>query len=128
MKLPRLPWSIATAIIFSSLCVLLPGCSKQSGLSLDNAAFSSAPPEIGQQWKAAAEQASRRNYVGVATNLMEIFSKSQQLTPQQNEALNQAWVKLGNQAFAAANKGDKSATEAVLKMRESGIGDQRARS
>jgi hypothetical protein len=127
MKLPRVSWLASTALFFFALSLLLPGCSKKGGVVLDSATFSSAPPEVREKWKAAAEFASRRNYLAVATNLMEIFSKSQQLTPEQNDALNQAWLKLGNQAFEAANRGDKAATEVVLKMKESGIGDRRTR-
>ena len=58
---------------------------------------------------------------------MDLFAKSQTLTPEQNEALKTAWDQLGNRAFAAANAGDKMATEAVLKMRDSGIGARTGR-
>lgn len=112
-------------VIFLILGVVLPGCSKKESLALDTASFNSAPPELREKWKAAAEYASNNNYLGAATNLIDIFSKSQQLTADQNDALNQAWMKLGNLAFAAANAGDKGATEAVLKMKATGIGEKR---
>jgi hypothetical protein len=105
--------------------VLIPGCSKKQALVLDKASFSSAPPELREKWKAAAESASSKDYLGAATNMIDLFEKSQQLNADQNEALNQAWLKLGNLAFEAANSGDKSATEAVLKMKETGIGNRR---
>lgn len=101
------------------------GCSKRGGLVLNNSSFDSAPPELKQKWNAAGEYVSKKNYLGAATNLIDIFGNKQQLTTNQMDALNEAWMKLGNEAFSAANAGDKAATEAVLKMRESGIGDRR---
>ena len=92
---------------------------------MSTASFSSAAPELREKWKAAAEYAANKNYLGAATNLMDIFSKAQQLTADQMDALSQAWLKLGNQAFEAANRGDKAATEAVLRMKQSGIGERR---
>jgi hypothetical protein len=103
------------------------GCSKKDTLVLDNTSFSSAPAELREKWSAAAQDVAHRNYLGAATNLIDIFSKAQQLTPEQSNALNDTWLKLGNEAFDAANQGDKGATEAVLKMKESRIGNQRNR-
>jgi hypothetical protein len=84
--------------------------------------FESASPDLKSNWKAASDFASQNNYLGAATNLINMFGETQQLTEEQSQALNQAWEQLGNKAFAAANAGDKQATEAVLKMRESKIG------
>jgi hypothetical protein len=103
------------------------GCSKKGSLTLDVANFNSAPADLKEKWKAAAESGSRKDYLGAATNLIEIFDKAQQLTAEQSEALNQAWLKLGNMAFAAANAGDEAATKAVLKMKETGIGERRGK-
>jgi hypothetical protein len=91
------------------------------------ASFDAAPADLKNKWQAAADFAAKDNYLGAATNLIDIFGKSQQLTPEQNETLNQAWLRLGNQAFAAANRGDKMATEAVMKMRDSHIGSRPGR-
>lgn len=127
MNLPRVSSSISVVVILFAINTLLCGCSRKGAVAFDTGIFSSAPREISEKWKAAAEQSSQRNYLAVATNLADIFSQAQQLTAAQTEALNQAWLKLGNQAFEAANKGDKAATEAVIKMREYGIGNQRPR-
>jgi len=113
------------AIVALFLLGTIQGCSKKGDLVLDNSSFDSAPPELKEKWKAAGEYVSKKNYLGAATNLIDIFGNKQQLTTNQMDSLNEAWMKLGNQAFAAANAGDKAATEAVLKMRESGIGDRR---
>jgi hypothetical protein len=123
----RSGFGIATAFALIALGTATQGCSKKQDVGLDNASFSSAPTELKQKWNAAGQSAASKDYLGAVTNLIEIFNKTQQLTAEQNEALDQAWQKLGNQAFAAANQGDKSATEAVLKMKETGIGERRGR-
>jgi len=112
---------------FLLLCALMPGCSKKGGVAIDNSIFNSAPPALKEKWDAAAHCAGSKDYLGTATNLIDIFGKTQELSPAQVEALNDAWVKLGNEAFAAANYGDKNATDAVLKMKETGIGERRSR-
>lgn len=112
------------------MLVLLGGlqaCSNHGGVTLDTTSFKSGPPELKDKWSLAAQYAARRNYLGAATNLMAIFDSTNQLTTEQSEALNQAWLKLGNAAFAAADKGDQAATEAVLKMKGTGIGERRGR-
>ena len=115
----------ALALLFFGAAIL--GCSKKDNLALDTSVFSSAPPELKAKWNAAAQSAASKDYLGAATNLTDLFASAQQLTPEQSNALNDAWQKLGNQAFAAANQGDKSATEAVLKMKETGVGERRSR-
>lgn len=118
-----------TLVCLFILCAAIQGCSKKGDVNvvLDTGTFSSASPELKNKWTAAAQHSASKNYLGTATNLIEIFGKSQELNAAQVEALNDAWVKLSNQAFAAANAGDKNATEAVLKMKESGVGDRRGR-
>jgi len=104
----------------------LVGCSKKSEpVALSLTSFETASPELKSKWKAGAEFAAQNNYLGAATNLAELFGAAQQLTAEQNEALTQAWEQLGNKAFAAANAGDKAATEAVLKMRDSKVSQRR---
>jgi hypothetical protein len=96
------------------------GCSKKSETAaISLTSFETASPELKSKWKAGAEFAAQNNYLGAATNLAELFGAAQQLTPEQNAALTQAWEQLGNKAFEAANAGDRTATEAVLKMRDS---------
>jgi hypothetical protein len=120
----RSHWIAALALL---LLGAVPACSNKQTLVLDDASFNSAPAELRDKWKAAAQYAAGRNYLGAATNLIDLFNNSKPLTAEQNDALTQAWLKLGNQAFAAAETGDKAATEAVLKMKETGIGQRRGR-
>ena len=101
------------------------GCGKKSTPPLIKAdSFASAPADVRNEWKTAADCVAANDFMGAVTNLADIFGKAAQLTPEQNEALNQAWQDLGNRAFAVANQGDKTATEAVLKMRDLKLGDQ----
>jgi hypothetical protein len=110
--------------IFLGLSLI--GCSKKSeSVAISLTSFETASPELKSKWKAGAEFAAENNYLGAATNLDELFGATQQLTAEQNEALTQAWEQLGNRAFAAANAGDKAATEAVLKMRDSKVSPRR---
>ena len=89
--------------------------------------FDSAPAELKQHWKDAGTCVGKGNYLGAVTNLIFMLNSSQQLTPEQASALNQAWTGLGNQAYQAAEKGDKNATQAVLEMRNSGFSNSRGR-
>ena len=128
MKAPRIANIRAAALgCLFLLCALVQGCSKKGGVAIDNSSFNSAPPALKEMWDSAAKYAGSKNYLGAATNLIEICGKTQDLTPPQVEALNGAWISLGNEAFAAANNGDKNATDAVLKMKETGIGERRSR-
>ena len=118
--------SFGVAIIGFALGLTVAGCSKKNDpVKMPADRFDTASPKLKNKWNAAAGYASRNNYLGAATNLMAIFSETQQLTAVQNDALNEAWEQLGNKAFAAANAGDKLATEAVEKMRDSKLGSRR---
>ena len=56
-------------------------------------------------------------YAGAATNFASLQTKSASLSPQQTDALTKAVDEFGQEAFAAANKGDAEATEAVKALR-----------
>ena len=109
------------------LGLVLCGCSKGGGKPavMASTTFDSAPAELKQKWQAAGEFAAARNYLGAVTNLVVILSNSQQLSPEQNAAANEAWMNIGNQAFEAGDKGDKMAVQAVLAMRNSGFSKTR---
>jgi hypothetical protein len=109
------------------LGLVLCGCSRHGGKPavMTSNTFDSAPPELKQKWQEAGKYAAARNYLGAVTNLVVILSSSQQLSPEQNAAANEAWMDIGNQAFEAGDKGDKSAVQAVLEMRNSGFGKTR---
>lgn len=110
-----------------AMTLALCGCSRQGGKPavMASTSFDSAPPDLKQKWQAAGQYAAARNYLGAVTNLIVILSSSQQLSPEQNAAATEAWMDIGNQAFAAGDKGDKMAVQAVLEMRNSGFSKSR---
>ena len=113
----------SVAVLLLSFGLVVAGCSKSGApLVMESSRFDNAAPDLKNKWKAASDYASQNNYLGAATNLIPLFGEAQQLTPEQSQALNQAWEQLGNKAFAAANTGDKQATETVLKMRDAKVG------
>ena len=123
-----MPRCISLILLPMALGLVFCACSKKGdAVAMAPTSFDSAPVDLKNKWQAAAEFAAKNNYLGAATNLMDIFSQTQRLTPEQNDALSQAWQQLGNKAFAAANRGDKMATEAVLKMRDAQIGGRPGR-
>lgn len=56
-------------------------------------------------------------YPEAATNFISLRDKSANLSPQQNEELTKVMDEFGQEAFVAADKGDKDATQAVLALR-----------
>lgn len=127
MKMSRLfPSRSHWNCLLLGLGLALFGCSKGSKPSvMSSTSFDAAPAELKQRWKVAGDYAGKGNYLGAVTNLMVIVSNSQQLTPEQNTALNEACMNIGNQAFQAGEKGDKNAVQAVLEMRNAGFGKGR---
>jgi hypothetical protein len=111
---------------FILLCFgfLFASCSKPGGspAAASPDAFDSAPADVKAKWDAAVACTTKSDYLGAVTNLAVIFRNSHTLTPGQNEALQQVWADVGNNAFRAANEGDKAALEAIMAIRASGIG------
>jgi hypothetical protein len=89
---------------------------------MSSGVFDSASTELKAKWQAASDQAAKGDYLGVVSNLTMIFQQAQALTPEQKDALQQAWLDVGNQAFKAANNGDKKALEAVQQIQASPYG------
>jgi len=102
------------------LIVALFGCSK-SGPSKDvsSSAFDSAPADVKQLWSDGMGAWKNHRYAEAATNFVSLQAKSSSLSPQQTDALTKAVDEFGQEAFAAANKGDAGATEAVKALRGS---------
>jgi len=92
---------------------------------MSSASFDSAPAELKQRWKDAGNYVGKGDYLGAVTNLVFILGSSQQLSPEQANAVNEAWLAIGNKAYQAGEKGDKNAVQAVLEMRNSGFGKSR---
>ena len=58
-----------------------------------------------------------RNYPEAARNFASLRAKVGSLSPQQADELAKATDEFGQEAFTAADKGDKAATEAVIILR-----------
>ena len=57
-------------------------------------------------------------YRDAATSLVSLQGKAESLSEQQTAELNQAKDEFGREAFAAANKGDDAAVQAVMALKE----------
>jgi hypothetical protein len=111
--LTSLPMLVALVVLF--------GCSKAGpSKSVSSAAFDSAPADVKQAWNDGLAAWKNHRYADAATNFLSLQSKAESLSPQQAEALTNAVNEFGQEAFAAANKGDAGATDGVKALRGSG--------
>jgi hypothetical protein len=117
---------LVIGLVFTLCCVavLCAACSKQGAslTAMSSSSFDSAPAQVREKWQKASESVSRKDFLGSATNLMILFSQADTLTAEQRQALQLAWVQVGNQAFKAAENGDKMALQAVQRMNASPYG------
>lgn len=99
--------------------ILLLGCSKGGPSDrISSSAFDSASPEVKQLWSDSMKAWRAHHYRDAAVSLMSLQGKATSLSEQQMAALNQAKDEFGREAFAAANKGDDGAVQAVMTLRE----------
>lgn len=121
--IPVFRW-LSVVLVVSSAVLALAGCSKSSSrpAAMSSPVFDSAPAGVKEHWQSAGNLAAKGDYPGAVSNLTAIFEQSQSLTTEQKDALQQAWLDIGNQAFKAANDGNKKALEAVQQMRASPYG------
>ncbi len=111
-------------MVIPCVALMFSACSKSGGEpeTMKSGVFDSASADVREKWQNAATSIAGRDYLGAATNLMMVFSKSQSFTLEQKDALQQAWVQLGNQAFKAGENGDQRAVQAVMQMNASRFG------
>ena len=98
--------------------LLLFGCSKggPSG-KISSSAFDSAPAAVKQLWSDGLSAWKGHRYQEAAERLIALQGKASSLSTQQTDELNQARDEFGREAFAAANKGDAGAVQAVVTLR-----------
>jgi hypothetical protein len=100
------------------VALLVCGCSGGGPSSnIAPSAFAAAPAEVKQLWSDGLSAWKRRRYQDAATSLMSLLAKADSLSTEQMAQLNQARDEFGVEAFAAANKGDAGAVEAVKTLR-----------
>jgi hypothetical protein len=85
---------------------------------MSSSAFDAAPPEIKQLWSDSLKAWKNHRYRDAAVGLMSLPAKAGNLSEQQVAELNQAKDEFGREAFAAANKGDDGAVQAVMTLKE----------
>lgn len=115
---------LSAALLLSCVILAPGGCSKGASrpAGMSSPTFDSAPAAVKEHWQSAGNLAAKGDYPAAVSNLTAVFAQSQSLTPEQQDALQQAWLDIGNQAFKAANDGNKKALEAVQQMRASPYG------
>lgn len=103
-------WLAMVAIV----CAFTSACEKKVEVPKGAAgAFATAKPEVQQTWTAAATASVKNDYLGAITNLMTLRGQVTNLSSEQAVAVEELWGAVGTKAFAAAEKGDANAVEAV---------------
>ena len=103
--------------VFTVLCALAAGCDKQLAVSKSSSdAFALAKPEVKQVWAAAAECSLKNDYLGATTNLVLLRAQGAALSAEQSKALEELWGAMGSRVYAAAEKGDAGAVQALKSM------------
>lgn len=94
------------------------GCSKSaSSLGSQNAQlFSSAAPEVKAQWEAATAAMATNGFVSAMVALKKLQQAS--LTSEQTAAVGATATAVSDEMYAAANKGDARAKEAIVTLRQ----------
>lgn len=99
--------------------MLLLGCSKGGPSDkISSSAFNSAPPEVQKLWSDSMKAWKAHHYRDAAVSLVSLQGKAASLSERQMAELNQAKDEFGREAFAAANKGDDGAVQAVMTLKE----------
>ena len=109
-----------------ALLCLVAGCSRSSGTGLterENHAFDSASPELKQSWAAALEAGKTNDYVGAQTLLYGLLT--QQLTPEQQKAVQDEITVVRDNLSAAVQRGDPAAQAALQQLRQNPPNRQR---
>ncbi len=101
--------------------IMLCGCSRRGpSNNISSTAFDSAPPDIKQLWTGGMDAWKSHRYPEAAKNFASLRAKAGGLSSQQADELAKATDEFGQEAFTAADKGDKAATEAVIILRNAG--------
>lgn len=118
-------WRLFSLLVVLVAVGLMPACSKSGpGKNISSSAFDAAPADLKQLWSESLAAWKNHRYPEAATNFVSLQAKTASLSPQQADELSKAVDVFGQEAFAAANKGDAGATAAVNALR--GIGRRSA--
>ncbi len=78
--------------------------------------FASADPQTKEQWGTALTAMKTNGYV-IATLSLQALAQQTNLTPEQLQAVHETVASVADQMFAAANKGDQAAVQAIQQLR-----------
>lgn len=108
-------FSLKDTIAFALLALLFVGCSKGVG---DGAkVFETASAEIKAAWDKGLAEAKAKDYAAAIGTLQDLHRKPG-LTPEQIKALEETTTAISDEMYAAANKGDAKAVEAINQLRQ----------
>ena len=122
----RCPIRILSTIILTVAAVLLiGGCKKSSstGPGAEAKAFETATPEVKQVWQTALEADHTNDYAKGLTLYYSLLSE--QLTPEQREAVGRLSTGLKQRMSDAAAKGDAAALAALQQLQQRAPGRPR---
>jgi hypothetical protein len=100
------------------IALVLNGCGPKAGPGLnvkDKQAFDQAPLEVKQVWD-RVQEADRTNGYALAVTLLHGLSQ-QPLPPEQKTAVSNETAALNKRMYAAAEKGNEAALEAIREIR-----------
>jgi hypothetical protein len=103
------------AVLSLALC----GCGKKSASSLaskNDAAFSSATPEVKGAWE-ASKAAMKTNGYAVAIAALTGAKAAAGLSPDQSRAIDETVTAISDQMYEAANREDPAAKQAIEDLR-----------
>ncbi len=111
--------SIGFTVLLSLAVLLMPGCSKSASSvgSRNTKAFQSANPETKASWDTALAAMNTNGFVTATVALMKL-QQVPSLTPDQLKAVNETVTAVSDQMYAAANKGDANAKNAIEELRK----------
>ena len=104
-------------IAFAGLALSGCGGSPKSAASRGDKAFQSAPAEIKSAWD-TAKKAIQANDYAVALSTLQNLTTNQGLSADQTRALQETATAVSDQMYAAANKGDPKAKQAIDDLRK----------
>jgi hypothetical protein len=104
-------------ICLSLAALVMAGCSKNAAsLGSSNAKlFATAPAPIKAEWDKATAAIATNGYAAAILSLKNL--QAQSLTPEQTKAINDTVTAVSDQMYAAANKGDAAAKQALQDLR-----------
>jgi predicted small lipoprotein YifL len=106
---------LSGSAVLLAILTTFAGCGKNGALSATQA-FDQAPPEIKSDWVQAVAADTTNDYYTASTIYAKVLSQETNLTPKQLEVLESASRDLSQRMVTAANNGDASAKQALMRL------------